>query len=372
MENRRIRHEATRACRLVASRNFLIGIVGILPGEKCRGRVFRPLPELKLMDSVQLSFPAGLVGFQPLHHIPAVWAETDFLRAFLFRIEYFEQFFLPAAAVAGHKSTPSGNWYFYPTTLPAKMQRRTHFLRLRKVLFQKRLEAVLRQGRGQGNGIGIAAIRPHCQSKALVRALQGHGIFTDFCRFLPVIHIAVSGIVLGALGFPVAQGLASAEILDFRQISPIGHIFRPLHREGNVGQLRQRNMGFRGQLVNGGRLLNLGNGHHVRLLNVSGLPDKPAAQDDGKAGRQRRQLPHESLPLLNSGRFHIPEHPLTHFRGHRDPIHDFLILQSRRPPSAQISAFPAPGAGRSGWWRGCGSEFEPFPRWNSPRNSAGG
>lgn len=127
MENRRIRHEATRACRLVASRNFLIGIVGILPGEKCRGRVFRPLPELKLMDSVQLPFPAGLVGFQPLHHIPAVWAETDFLRAFLFRIEYFEQFFLPAAAVAGHKSTPSGIWYFYPTTLPAKMQRRTLF-----------------------------------------------------------------------------------------------------------------------------------------------------------------------------------------------------------------------------------------------------
>lgn len=87
------------------------------------------------MNSVQLPFPAGLVGFQPLHHIPAVWAETDFLRAFLFRIEYFEQFFLPAAAVAGHKSTPSGNWYFYPTTLPAKMQRRTRFLRLRKVLF---------------------------------------------------------------------------------------------------------------------------------------------------------------------------------------------------------------------------------------------
>ena len=136
MENRRIRHEATRACRLVASRNFLIGVMGILPGEKYRGRVFRPLPELKLMDSVQLPFPAGLVGFQPLHHIPAVWAKTDFLCAFLFRIEYFEQFFLPAAAVAGHKSTPSGIWYFYPTTLPAKMQRRTRFLRLRKVLFR--------------------------------------------------------------------------------------------------------------------------------------------------------------------------------------------------------------------------------------------
>ena len=84
------------------------------------------------MDSVQLPFPAGLVGFQPLHHIPAVWAETDFLRTFLL---YFEQFFLPAAAVAGHKSTPSKIWYFYPTTLPAKMQRRTHFLRLREVLF---------------------------------------------------------------------------------------------------------------------------------------------------------------------------------------------------------------------------------------------
>lgn len=75
MENRRTRHEATRTCRLVASWDLLIGVMGILPGEKCRRRVFRPLPELKLMDSVQLSFPAGLVGFQPHCHIRRFSAE---------------------------------------------------------------------------------------------------------------------------------------------------------------------------------------------------------------------------------------------------------------------------------------------------------
>lgn len=119
------------------------------------------------------------------------------------------------------------------------MQRRTRFLRLRKVLFQKHLEAVLRKGRGERNGIGIASVRSHCQGKALVRTLQGHGIFTDFCRFLPVIYITISGIVLDTLGLPVAKGLASAEILNFRQIFPIGHIFCLLHREAGRSALAE-------------------------------------------------------------------------------------------------------------------------------------
>ena len=84
--------------------------MGLFPGEERLTGVLGPLPELKLVDPIHLHLLIDPVGSQMLHNLPAIRAELNLLRAFSQCIEHLEQFFLRAAAIAGHTGTPSANW----------------------------------------------------------------------------------------------------------------------------------------------------------------------------------------------------------------------------------------------------------------------